>query len=287
LSKPLISIVIVLFNSNDVLSSTIEALDKSTYDNLELILVDNASEKAISEQAIDCRFPSSVFRRDQNCGFGQGCNFGAEKSKGQLFMFLNPDARPFPEAISIMAQTLLSNEQIAVVGPQLLYDDGAMMPSYRYTPNFRRLLLSRNSPLYGLPGFSRWSEQYIPPPLNEPSEVEVIPATAMMVRRQAFQEVAGFDRGYFLYAEDFDLCVMLRKAGYKIFHQPKALVYHSWGKGSVASRRFLVKQHNRSIYHFFRKHYPRQLMRAAILLFLLSMRSMISIMRSGAVNERH
>jgi GT2 family glycosyltransferase len=275
LNNPLISVIIVLYNSEDVLPGVIGALNRSRYKDLEIVLVDNASQTGIDKNDIDCRYPSEIYRMESNLGFGRGCNVGVEKSRGEYVMFLNPDTEPSPEAIDILAGVLSLDRRIGVVGAQLLNEKGELMPSYRYTPNFKRLLFATKSPLSKIPVLRMLVESYIPPPLDELSEVEVVPATAMMVRRDAFLEVGGFDRRFFMYAEDFDLCVMMRKLGYKVYHQPKARVFHMWGKGARASDRFRLKQHNRSIYLFYRKHYPENIIGGMVLYILLKLRRIL------------
>jgi len=273
--NPKISVVIVLYNSGHVIEETIEALDRSIYDNLELLLIDNASDVALAPAEIKCRFPCRLYRLEKNLGFGQGCNFGVGKSDGDYILFLNPDARVEPDSIHSMMEVLASDEKAAAVGPQLLSPDGSRMPSYRFTPDFGRLLFSRKSPLSHLSLFSRMKQRYIGLPMDELSEVEVIPATAMLVRKEAFLEIGGFDERFFMYAEDFDLCVMLRKRGFKVYHQPKARVYHDWGNGAVADIRKLNIEHNRSIFRFYRKHYPNNIFRSMALLILLCIKRLI------------
>ncbi|MCP4631486.1 MAG: glycosyltransferase family 2 protein [candidate division Zixibacteria bacterium] len=277
MSNPLISVIIVLYNSENVLPKAIKSLNKLTYDNLEVILVDNASDRKYEQSDLDCRFSRSYHHLKSNIGFGQGCNFGAEKAKGEYLFFVNPDARPEPESLQILVDVLEQNSKIAAVGPQLLFDNGSLMPSYRFKPDFGRLLFSRNSPLSSFPIFSGFTSRYIAPPLKILSEVEVVPATALLVRKSAFDAVRGFDKRYFMYAEDFDLCVMLGKAGYKVYHQPDAIVYHTWGKGAQADRKSLALEHNRSIFRFYRKHYPSNLIRSSLLYILLLIRKLLII----------
>ncbi len=270
--KPLISVVVVLYNSKESLGGTIKAIDKSGYPNIEVIIVDNASTEKADKEDVNCRFDTQFHQLEKNIGFGQGCNFGVEKTSGAYVLFLNPDARPVPDAISILADCLINNQAAAAVGPQLLDPEGTLMPSYRFTPDFGRLLFSTHSPLSKIRLLSKYTRRYIAPFLKKLSEVEVIPATSMLVRKSAFVEVGGFDKRYFMYAEDFDLCVMLRRAGYKILHQPAAKVNHDWGKGSNVSKSRLKALHNKSIYGFYRKHYPNNRIRSLILLMLLKLR---------------
>ncbi|MBD3233962.1 MAG: glycosyltransferase [candidate division Zixibacteria bacterium] len=270
--KPLISVVVILYNSKESLGGAIEAINKSDYPNIEVIVVDNASTEKVDRKEINCRFETQFHQLEANIGFGRGCNFGAEKASGEYILFLNPDARPMEDAISILVDCLIRNSEAAAVGPQLLNPEGIPMPSYRFTPDFGRLLFSTHSPLSKFKLFSKYTRRYIAPLLKELSEVEVIPATSMLVRYSAFVEVGGFDKRYFMYAEDFDLCVMLRRAGYKVLHQPAAKVYHDWGKGSKVSKSKLKALHNRSIHSFYKKHYPNNRIRSFILLLLLKLR---------------
>ncbi|MBD3169603.1 MAG: glycosyltransferase [candidate division Zixibacteria bacterium] len=274
MDKILVSVIIVLHNSQKVIGDSIRALDKSEYEGLEIILVDNASEIPADKLDLISRHPLRIITNNNNEGFGKACNIGARAANGEYYFFLNPDARPSPDAIGKLVNVFEDCKQAAVAGPQLYFEDGRIMQSYRNKPNFKRLLFSRNSPLSKLPFFSKLTEDSLPPPLKHSQDVDIIPGTAMMVKKGPFREAGGFDERFFLYAEDYDLCVILNEKGYRIIHQPDASVYHIWAAGSDAAEFFRVKEHNRSIMKYYRKHFPDHTLRTLILSALLSLRKL-------------
>jgi N-acetylglucosaminyl-diphospho-decaprenol L-rhamnosyltransferase len=88
-------------------------------------------------------------------------------------------------------------------------------------------------------------------------EVEWISGSAMLVRREAFELVEGFDEGYFMYVEDFDLCTRLRKAGWTVLFSPEVEVVHEIGVSSRHMPKRMAMEHSRSLYRYFNRHVAR------------------------------
>jgi GT2 family glycosyltransferase len=172
-------------------------------------------------------------RSATNRGFGGGCNLGFAATDAPHVLFLNPDAVPEPGAIAALAAAVERDPGIAAVGARLVDPRGETRAAAAGAePGLRSvaghfLLLSR-LPLAGR----------LFPPLQLPdgsrrAPVDWVSAGAMLVRREAFEAIGGFDERFFLYMEDVDLCRRLREAGFRVGYEGGAVVRHAIG-GSQA-----------------------------------------------------
>ncbi len=146
-------------------------------------------------------------------GFGTKCNLGARKASGQFLWFLNDDCYPNPNCASKMMEVMNANPKIAIVGHLLRYPDG-------------RIQHGGTHRVKGQVGFPHLDVEKQEPSLKEPTEMEAVTAASMLVRRQAFEEVGGFDESYFLYLEDSDLCLKVREKGWKVVYTPFCEAIH-------------------------------------------------------------
>jgi GT2 family glycosyltransferase len=112
--------------------------------------------------------------------------------------------------------------------------------------------------------------------------VPAVSATAVLVNRDLFQDVGGFDERFFLYLEDLDLCLRIRERGLKIILLPSVPVIHRWRQSSRKRRYFALYQHHRSVWAYFAKHRPAERLRNLALLFALTAGFMISSLMTAA-----
>ena len=223
---------------------------------VEVIVVDNAGHDETAAQLPHC-FPWVRFlRSEDNLGFTGGNNLGYRASRGATIFFLNPDtvflsppsaAEPAaPNALWLLYQTLMSDETIGMVGPQLQYGDGSWQNNRRRLPT--RLTGFWESTWLGqLWPNNPWAQRYHmrDAPATARHDVEWIMGSAMLARRDALEAArqAGdkgpFDEAFFMYSEETDLCHRLRLAGWRIVYEPAALILHYEGRSSeqvVAAR---------------------------------------------------
>jgi N-acetylglucosaminyl-diphospho-decaprenol L-rhamnosyltransferase len=207
-----------------------------------VVMVDNASTDGSPEMAE--RAGLEVIRRSHNDGFGAAANAGIRCTTGSLVALLNPDIRFDRDDVpSRLAQHFL-NPRVGLVAPGLLLPDGLMQDSARVVPTPLDLVLRRRGQRFR--GAIR------------PSEVTGVPwvvGACMILRRSAFDHIGGFDERFLLYFEDMDLCVRLRKRGWKVVLDPDVIVAH---RHRAASRKSIfgwsTRQHIRSAMHFYRTH---------------------------------
>lgn len=216
----------------------------------EVVVIDNASQ---GDDLSDLgRFgpPVRVIRNHQNRGYGRACNQGMAATSARVLCFLNPDTIPRDGSVEKMASKISAPGGIGAVGPAIFNPDGTLYPSCRVVPS---LGIALGHAVFGLvwPGnpFTRsyqlanWDHQ-------SDREVDWISGAAMVVRRDAFLQAGGFDEGFFMYAEDVDLCDRLRKAGWKILYQPEAqMTHHSAGSTQRAPYE-MIRHHHFSLIRY-------------------------------------
>jgi GT2 family glycosyltransferase len=137
-----------------------------------------------------------------------------------------------------------------VVGAQLLNPDGSKQNSIANFPSLATELLNKSLLRRFFPDRFPGKERDYP----EPVEVDSVIGAGMMVRRDTMEQVGLLDEGYFLFLEETDWCYRMRKAGWKIYHDPRVEIYHFQGKSAEREKSRARVEYYRSRYHFFKKN---------------------------------
>jgi GT2 family glycosyltransferase len=219
---PLISVVLVSWNSEEYLPNCFSALESQTFQDFDTIFIDNGSKK-IYKKTLPAFF-TAVIRFETNLGFSVANNIGAQYAKGKWLAFLNTDAFPEPDWLEKMFQaaeqnpeyTAFSSKQIQYGYPDVLDGGG---DSYHVTGMAWRRFYNNDVKRYGL----------------HTEEVFSACPTAALYSREEFLKVGGFDEDFFSYFEDVDLGFRLRLNGAKCLYVPEAVVHHV-GSASTGKR---------------------------------------------------
>jgi hypothetical protein len=226
-----LSVIIVNYNHKYFPRLAVEALEKSkTNFPFEIIVVDNASqdeeslgflERAHAEKRI------TLIKSEQNVGFGQGNHKGVQYAKGKYLFFHNPDVTVEPDSLQKMVDFLEKHEDIGLIGPKLVYSGGKVQESCRRNMRWTDLIFKRTF-LGKLPFFRKRVQKYLMEDFDHDKiqDVDLITGAAMMMSRSVYDKVGGFDPRYFLFMEDFDLCRMVKKAGFRVVYYPGASMLH-------------------------------------------------------------
>jgi GT2 family glycosyltransferase len=257
--KPLISVVIVNFNSGAALESALAALpDGLTGLQWEAIVLDNASIDG-SERAAEQRDRIRLVRHPTNVGFAAGMNAGIAATSGPLVLIMNPDCLLQPGTGRALVQELQTHTRYAIIAPRILDPGGTLQENARGDPNMLTGLFGRTtigSRLF--PGLAPSQRNLRSTSLTKTSEsshaVDWVSGACMLARREALKSVGGFDQGYFLYWEDADLCRRLRNAGWEIRYMPEPTVVHDVGQSSQSARTLANREFHRSAYRYFATH---------------------------------
>jgi GT2 family glycosyltransferase len=251
-----VSVVVVSYNSGRHLRPLFESLRAHTCGvTYEVILVDNASTDGTPD-TVAATFPwVRLVRRRRNGGLSRAINDGVAASSGRHVAVLNPDVRFAQDALTLLTEHLCGNAQTGVVAPKLLDDDGTLQWSCRTFPGYATALFSRYSLLTRLLPGNAYSRRYLMSDFDHatPREVDWVSGAALMFPRAVFEEVGGWDAGFFMFNEDVDFCRRVHDAGYRVVYEPRAWLYHTIGVSRSTSPRLVLARH-RSMWRYYQKH---------------------------------
>lgn len=213
----LLSCVLVAFRSGGCLPQALQALRESLRGVAHEIIVVNNSSIDTAEIDRICRDHGARFlQAARNLGYGAGCNYGAGHAVGQRLLFLNPDVTATPAAMNALLATLEGNRGVVAAGPLFISPRGRV----------RARFVCLKSPFLGAKSFRRGRR--VP---KRPIRTEFLSGGALLVRRDAFQAVQGFDENIFLFHEDDDLCLRLRPFG-ALRYAGHSVFRHDFGHSS-------------------------------------------------------
>ena len=252
-----VAVVIVNHNAGEALAACLKsALSQSR----EVVLVDNSSESVEFESAVApfAANPSlKILRSPVNVGFAVACNKGAAASSAPCILFLNPDCIALPGLLEKMSDTLHANSHTGMVGALLLNPDGTEQGGGRRSIPTPWKSFVRAFGLWRILRRHDFHMEFTATPIL-PVEVDAISGACMMVKRSAFEEVGGFDEGFFLHCEDLDLCMEFKKLGLNIVFSPSAIVLHGKGVCSRARPVFVEWHKHLGMLRFYKKHFRSQ-----------------------------
>lgn len=231
-SNPLVSIIVLNYNGKQFLDVCLSSLLESNYPNYEVIFVDNCSTDG-SYDFVQTHFKSERLRMrklDNNYGFSVGNNIGAESAKGSYLVFLNPDTKVDSEWLDHLVYVLDSDQSIGVAQPKLLLMDKLHFDSAGGFIN-----------PYGLVSIRGAGEKDVGQ-YEQVSEIFYAKGATLIIRRDLWQKLGGFDPTFFTYFEETDLCWRAHKFGQKVVYVPKSIVYHAGG-GVLNDIPYHVKYH--------------------------------------------
>lgn len=241
-----LSIIIVSFNTKELLRECLKSLG----DRHEVIVVDNASGDG-SPEMVEKDFPGVVLiKNEKNLGFARANNQGIKKAKGKYLLLLNSDAQVKSKALEELVKFGEENSGAGVVGARLVNPDGSVQPSVYHFPKLINALKD-----YWL-GKKGAYEKYAPSG-KKPVEVEAVTGAAMLIPRRTIEKVGFLDEKYFMYFEDLDYCLRVRKAGFKIYYLPEAEIIHHHGQSAakVGSQAYSYLVESSKKYHGWLKYY--------------------------------
>jgi N-acetylglucosaminyl-diphospho-decaprenol L-rhamnosyltransferase len=270
-----ISIIVAARDARPYIERTLVALSATGH---ELIVVDCASTDGTVAFVRD-RFPGiRLVELDTNPGYGASLNEGVQVASGDYFLLMNADAWPADEGAEQLAAFADTEPSAGAVGPRLLNPDGSLQRSVRGFPTlwrlateyfFLRWLAPRSrlvNAFYGA-GFAHDSVR----------DSEFLVGAVLLVRRQAFEAVGGFDPSFFMFNEEVDLCYRLRERGWRVVFFPGADFFHMGGASTRLDWHRMYREQLRSHLRFLTKHYgPRHADRGRrLLLWAMRLRSLV------------
>lgn len=253
-----ISAVVVHYGPWASTERTVQSL-RETAPQVPILLVDNAGA-APPWGGREAPAGVRLLSPGRNLGYGAACNLAAREGGGDFLLFLNNDVELVAGAVEAMAAALAGEPRVAAVGPKLLDSHGRPLRSIFRAPTPRRvffenLFLPRLFP--GIPFFHGHHTAYTSH--RRARDVETLSGAAVLVRHKAFDEVGGFDEAFFFYAEESDLFLRLRGAGWRVRFEPAARAVHHGGVASAGlPREELDRRLHEGLRLYARRHHGRQ-----------------------------
>lgn len=238
----MVSIIVLSYNTASLLESCLTSLityaPKTPY---EIIVVDNASHDE-SVSLVKKKFPRvRLIENKENAGFAKGGNIGARHAKGDFLLFFNSDAqlqKPLDEMISFLQK----NDTIGVVGGKLLASQGQTSHSH-----------GRFFTLWNTFLFFFFGDKFTKQKSESMQQVDWVSGGFMLIKKDLFEKIGGFDEHFFMYIEDMELCYRVKHQGKSVYFYPHAVALHL-AQGS-SNRSFAIHHIFQGTLYFYKRHH--------------------------------
>lgn len=249
-----IAVVTVTYNSSSEIGPFLASIRRDEPD-LPVLVADNDSADAALTRELTERASATFLPTGGNRGYGAAVNAAVTAlPPGVAYVLIsNPDVVVGGGAIERLAEYLREHSEVGAVGPSVLNDDGTVYPSARNVPSLRdgigHALFARAWPR------NPWSARYRADDELGEREVGWLSGSCVMVRRETFDLLGGFDEAYFMYFEDVDLGYRISKSGSRNVYLPSATVTHTGGHSTAGESARMLRAHHDSAYRFLAKKY--------------------------------
>ena len=251
-----LDVVIVAFRSRELLRECLDSLRAHPPSGpMKVIVVDNASGDGTSEM-VSAGYPEvELVGSSTNLGFAAATNLGATRGEATYVLALNPDTAVTEGALDTVMASMEAHPEVAVAGPRLIRPDGSLDHASKRSFPTPLSALGHFTGVGRRAGATGKLAAYRAPDVDS-GPVDAVNGAFMLIRRSAFEQVGGFDEGYWMYMEDLDLSYSLAQAGWGTWYEPGATVMHVKG-GTTGGERSVRLNYafHRGMYRFYRKHY--------------------------------
>jgi N-acetylglucosaminyl-diphospho-decaprenol L-rhamnosyltransferase len=228
-----LTVAIVSFNDGHWLGPCLTSVFEHAGDiAINVVVVDNGHDGA--HRLVESRFPAVRVLRTENRGFGHANNRAVMAGTGRYVLFVNPDTELQHGTLADLVGALDARPELGLVGVRQLTADGTLWPTMRYFPGFTRALGDALA-CERWPHRPRWAgERELDMSLYErETECDWVSGSFMLARREALLSSGLFDERFFLYSEEPDLCLRMKRAGWRIGHLPLMTILHHAAKGGT------------------------------------------------------
>lgn len=242
---PAVSIIVISYNTREMTLKALETTFEETRETpFEIIVIDNAStdgsSDALTEQYAD---KAKVMCLDENLGFAAANNLAAKEATGEFLLLLNPDTEVLDGAIDKLMAFAKTYPDAGIWGGRTLFADKTLNPTSCWTNMSLWSLTSqalglssmfRNSSFFNPEGMGSWNREGI-------RQVDVVTGCFFLIRRDFWNSLGGFDKAFFMYAEEADLCARAAKVGAKPMVTSEATIIHHGGASETVQSDKLVR----------------------------------------------
>jgi GT2 family glycosyltransferase len=271
--EPLISLITVNYNQPEVTYELLASLENLTYPNFEIWIVDNGSKKEASvNYTKGYSYPVHYIKSEKNLGFAGGNNLALNKATGDYLFLLNNDTEVTPNLLENLLEPFLDDPEIGVVCPKI---------KFYHQPNTIQYAGFAPMNYYTGRTFAYGSHQTDNGQFDTSQVTYGAHGAAMMLSRAVLDAVGVFDESYFLYYEEWDWSSRIMRAGFKIYYQAEATIYHkesiSTGKGSPLKTYYLNR--NRTLFIIKNSPLPAKFFFIAYALALATPKAIITFLK--------
>lgn len=250
--NPELSIIVVSYNVRDLLLNCIKSIINTVANiDYEIIIVDNASDDGSAAAVREAFTQLQVIANRENLGFASANNQGYAVSKGEFLLLLNPDTVAKPNAIKTVVDFLRKTPDAGMAACRLLNPDGSLQKSIRPLPSIKEQIL-RALLLDHFLYRGYWNTTYY---RSHSFAIGYCTGAYMMIRREALSEMHLLSPEFFMYSEEKDLALRLRKRGWKTYFVPFGEVIHYGEQSTSQTEEKMFLELQRSQVKFFWRHY--------------------------------
>jgi len=254
--EPSVGIVTVAYRSGRVLGGFLDSVSGASSGPVRVVVVDNDPASGDGRAAAD-EHGAGYVPLPANPGYGGAVNAGVAALPPDVCWVLvsNPDVVLGAGTVDTLRARAAADERIGAIGPAVLNPDGSVYPSARAVPSLRTGV--GHALFANLWQRNPWTQAYRreADPSDETRDAGWLSGSCLLVRRSAFEEIGGFDEGYFMYFEAVDLGFRLGKAGYRNVYEPAARVTHVGAHSTGTESARMVRAHHASARRFLSKKY--------------------------------
>lgn len=252
-----LSIIIVNWNVHELLDRCLASVYASDLapGSFEIIVVDSASQDE-SVAMVRERYPAvRLLAQAENVGFTRGNNIGLAQAQGDFLLLLNPDTEVKRDALGIMLGYLRTNPAVGIIGPHTLNSDGSHQSTRRRFPTLMTGIFESSWLAAAAPSGVERDYRMLETDDDDISMVDWVQGSALMLRREVYQDIGGLDDAYIMYSEELDYCRRAKTAGWQVAYHGRALITHHGGKSSEqVAAQTLIHFHTSKLRYFHKHH---------------------------------
>jgi GT2 family glycosyltransferase len=253
-----LSVIILNYNVRYFLEQCVRSVQKALENiDAEIIVVDNNSSDA-SCLMMKQLFPQiKLIENKENLGFPKGNNIGVAQAKGEYICILNPDTVVAEDTFTkiINSKFQISNSQLGIIGCKLIDGTGNFLPESKRGLPTPYVAITKIFGLYKISNFfGKYYAQHLSE--NQSGKVDVLVGAFMMMKRDLYLKVGGFDENCFMYSDDIDLSYMIQKLGKENFYFHETSVIHYKGESTVRDEKYL-ERFREAMQFFYKKHFKK------------------------------
>ena len=274
-----LSIIIVNYNVKEFLLNLLDSVRRASSKlKIEIIVVDNASDDGSIEVLKEKHNDLILIENKTNVGFGRANNQALDIAKGKYLLLLNPDTIVRENTFEKIISFFKSHPEAGIAGCKVLNPDGSLQLACRrgfpgpWTSFTKVMGLSSLFPTSKL--FARYNLTYLDE--NKTYEVDAVSGAFMMMRKEVYEKIGGFDKQFFMYGEDLDLCYRAQQAGYKVYYVHDTEIMHYKGESTKRSGIDETKIFYEAMHLFVKKHFSSSFLVETILQVAIVVRKLFA-----------